>query len=65
MYFQKKTGVFVFGVKYPGNAAQAGLAGQDILLKVDGKSSVNTLAELETIHKATVKNVEDKPRILL
>ena len=35
LYFQRKSGVFVFGIKYPGNAANAGLGGQDILLKVD------------------------------
>eukprot|EP00825_Cyclidium_porcatum_P025611 TRINITY_DN27792_c0_g1_i1.p2 TRINITY_DN27792_c0_g1~~TRINITY_DN27792_c0_g1_i1.p2 ORF type:complete len:197 (+),score=-8.83 TRINITY_DN27792_c0_g1_i1:216-806(+) len=64
LYFQQKTGVFVFGVKYPGNAASAGLANQDILLKVDGKP-VGTLAELEAIHKETLKTVEDKPRIVL
>ena len=56
--------MFVFGVKYPGNAATAGLAGQDIVLKVDGKP-VNSLAELEAIHQETLKTVEDKPRIVM
>jgi hypothetical protein len=64
LYFQRKTGVFVFGVKYPGNAATAGLAGQDIVLKVDG-TPVNSLAELEAVHSQTLKNAEDKPRIVI
>jgi serine protease Do len=64
LYLRKQTGVFVFGIKYPGNAASAGLASQDIILKVDG-TPVSSLDELETAHKQTLKNVIDKPRIVL
>ena len=64
LYFQRQTGVFVDGVKYPGNASTSGLQNQDILLKVDGKS-VTTLAEMESVHQATVKNVDDHPRLVL
>jgi len=64
LYFQRKTGVFVFGVKYPGNAAMAGLAAQDILLKVDGKD-ISSLEELSAIHQATLKTLNDKPRIVV
>jgi len=64
LYFHKKAGVFVFGVKYPGNAATAGLAAQDILLKVDGKD-ISSLEELQAIHEATLKTLNDKPRIVV
>jgi len=64
LYFQKKEGVFIYGFKAPGNAASAGLQRQDILLKVNDKT-VNTLEELKAAHAETVKNVADKPRIVL
>src|SRR6185503_10434938 len=64
LYFQKKAGVFVFGIKFPGNAASAGLAGQDIILKVND-TAVTTLAELQAAHKETVKTAEDKPKVML
>lgn len=64
LYFQQEKGLFVFGLKYPGNAYSSGLQAQDIILKVDGKS-ITTLAELQAAHKATLDNLKDKPRILL
>jgi serine protease Do len=64
LYFQKKQGVFVFGIKYPGNAQSSGLQRDDILLKVADKP-VNTLEDLRAIHDQTVKSAEDKPRIVM
>jgi serine protease Do len=64
LYFQRKQGLFVFGLKYPGNAAISGLETQDILLKVDGKP-VTTLAEFQAAHRITLDNYKDKPRIVL
>ncbi len=64
LYFAKKEGVFIFGIKYPGNAENAGLQKDDILMTVDGKS-VTTLDDLKAIHSQTLKSVEDKPRIVM
>jgi serine protease Do len=64
LFFHRQKGVFVFGVKYPGNAQTAGLAHRDIILKVDGKE-VNTPDEVKAIHKEAVANVATKPRIVL
>jgi serine protease Do len=64
LYFHRKTGVFVFGVKQPGNASSAGLQSQDILIKIEGKD-VTTLEDVKAIHKAAVENVGTKHRILL
>ena len=64
LYFNRHEGVFVFGVKYPGNAASSGLEAQDIILKVDGKP-ITTLADLQAAHKATLASYKDKPRIML
>jgi serine protease Do len=64
LYFHRKQGVFVFGLKYPGNAQSAGLQSEDILLKVDD-TAVSTLEELRKVHAASVEKVRDKPRIML
>jgi serine protease Do len=64
LYFQKKQGVFIFGIKYPGNAQNSGLQRQDILLKINGKS-VNTLEEVKNAHAETVKTAGDNPRVML
>ena len=49
LYFHRKEGVFVYGVKYPGNAANAGLEAQDIVLQIDGKEVV-TLEDAKAIY---------------
>ena len=64
LYFQRKEGVFIFGIKYPGNAQNSGLQRQDILLKVDDKA-VNTLDEVKAVHEATLKTLADHPRLVL
>ena len=64
LYFYRKQGVFVFGVKSPGNAQEAGLARHDILLKVDGQD-VPTIEALKAVHKASVDALPSKQRVVL
>ncbi|MGQ9651192.1 MAG: trypsin-like peptidase domain-containing protein [Phycisphaerae bacterium] len=64
LYFHRQKGVFVFGVKYPGNASNAGLQSQDILLKIEGKD-VTTLDEVKAIHEEAIRNVGAKHRVLV
>jgi S1-C subfamily serine protease len=56
--------VFIYGVKFPGNAAQAGLSQQDILLKIDGKEVV-TPADVKAIHAEALRNVTEKHRMIV
>jgi serine protease Do len=64
--FFRKEGVFIQGVKYPGNAAQAQLREGDILLTVDGKDIVS-LDDLKAAYQAAVGDAtrEKKVRIVL
>ncbi len=64
LYFHRQKGVFVFGVKYPGNAANAGLVTRDILLKIDGKD-VSTIEDVKAIHKDLVASVDKKSRVVV
>ena len=61
LYFHSKKGVFIFGIKSPGNANNAGLQTQDIILKIDGKE-VATLEDVKAIHKQAIANVGEKYR---
>lgn len=64
LYFYQKKGVFVLGVKYPGNAASARLRPQDILLKIDDKD-VTSLADLKAIHREALADIRTKHRVVL
>lgn len=64
LYFHKKQGVFVFGVKYPGNASNSGLQQQDILLSIDNRE-VTSIDDLKKIHEELVAGVDNKYRVLV
>ena len=64
LYFQQTKGVYVNGIKYPGNAQAAGLQKMDILAKIDGKE-VSSLEEVKALHKAAVEGVGQKHQVLL
>lgn len=63
LYFYCNKGVFVYGVKYPGNGSEAGLGQQDIILKIDGKS-VKTLEDVKKINAEAIKNVDKIHRMI-
>jgi serine protease Do len=63
LYFYHKQGVFVYGIKYPGNASDAGLQEKDIILKI-GDTSVQTLEDVENAYDKAMENIDHKHRIL-
>lgn len=64
LYYHRKQGVFIYGVKYPGNASSSGLNTQDIVLKIGGEK-VRTPDDVKKIHAAAIESVETKHRILV
>jgi serine protease Do len=64
LFFHREKGVFVFGIRAPGNAMASGLQRNDIILKVDGKEVVS-LDDVKAAHKAALANIAEKHRILL
>jgi serine protease Do len=64
LFFHRHKGVFVFGVKMPGNAASAGLRARDIILKIDDEQ-VETIDDVKAVHERLVANVDERHRVLI
>ena len=64
LYFYRKQGVFVQGVKYPGNAADAGIHTNDIILSIDHKS-INTLDDIKKLYKEIIEDKKREKKVLL
>jgi len=64
LYFYRPKGVFVYGIKGPGNAELAGLRPLDILVKIDGREAA-TLDDVRAIHKAALEGLKTKHRAIL
>lgn len=64
LYHQKNQGVFVSGVKPFGNAMNAFLQVNDIILKVDD-AEVKTLDQLKEVHKKSMEKKSGRPRLLM
>jgi len=63
LYYYIKEGVYVQGVRYPGNAAVAGFSGRgEIILKVDNKE-VKTLEDIKRIYDEVLKDSQRKKRV--
>ncbi len=61
LYFYRIRGVYLFGVVPYGNAAQANLRKDDIILSVNGQP-IHTLADLNRAYKNAMKNINENPR---
>jgi len=63
LYFHRKEGVFIYGVKSSGNAGNAGLRPKDIILSIEGRE-VKTLDDVKKIHAEAIENVKKQHRIM-
>ena len=64
LYFYQQEGVFIFGVKYPGNAAAAGLHTNDIIISIDNQQ-VATLEDMKRIYNEVVSDKQREKKALL
>ena len=62
LYFYREKGVFIFGTKYPGNAAKAGLRESDIIIKI-GDQEVETLDDVQAAYDAAMENIDEEHKI--
>ena len=63
LHFYRNQGVFVYGVKNPGNAESC-LRPGDILMKIDGQD-VTTLDDVRRLHKAALDDIKTRHRIVV
>ena len=63
LYFHRKEGVFIYGVKSSGNAGNADLRPKDIIVSIDGRE-VKTLDDVKKIHAEAIENVRKQHRIV-
>jgi len=64
LYFYEKGGVFVNGVRMPGNAQKAGLRRRDIILKIDGRD-VKSVEDVKRTYEELLADSKRQPRVLL
>jgi len=63
-FFYKKQGVFIQGVKYPGNAANARLHTNDIILSID-RQEINSLEDIKTLYNTIMEDTKREKKVLL
>lgn len=61
LYFYKNEGVYIFGVSDDGNAENAGLFANDIIVSVND-TKIETLEELESLYETAVKNIDSNSK---
>lgn len=61
LHYYRNSGVYIYGVSDFGNAAQAELRSNDILVSIDGEP-VNTPAELETLYRKAMERLDTNPK---
>ncbi|MHC4910543.1 MAG: trypsin-like peptidase domain-containing protein [Planctomycetota bacterium] len=59
LHFHQKEGVFIYGLKRPGNAMMSGLRENDILIDMD-REVVRTLDDVRRLHAAALEALPDK-----
>ena len=63
LYYVRQKGVYIQGVKYPGNAAQSGLGRRDIILKIDTKP-VETVENVKQIYEQMVQDEQREKKVM-
>ncbi len=62
LFFYVKKGVYVQGIRQPGNAGDAGLRRSDIILSIDGKE-IRTLEDIRRAYDAIVADDKREPKV--
>jgi serine protease Do len=56
LYFYRKEGVFIYGVRFPGNAANAGLNARDIVVRI-GDRKIATVDDVKAAHAEALAGI--------
>jgi serine protease Do len=64
LYFLSHEGVYIFGTKYPGNAAQSGLQANDIIVSIDSKP-IKTLDDVKKAYDEAINATPKRIRAVI
>jgi S1-C subfamily serine protease len=62
LYFYLKEGVFIYGIRYPGNAASSELRREDIILSIN-EEPVKTLDDVRSIWRKSRDDIDGTTRL--
>lgn len=62
LFFFDPEGVFIFGVRHPGNAARSGLREKDVILEIDGQP-IRTLEDVQAAYDKAMENLRQRSRV--
>jgi serine protease Do len=63
LYYLQKKGVYIQGVKRPGNAVSSGLARRDIIVKIDG-TPVETIDQVGQIYERIIADQQREKKVM-
>jgi S1-C subfamily serine protease len=63
LFYLQKKGVYIQGVKYPGNAASAGLQSRDIILKIEDQP-MPTILDVKKIYSRILKDERREKKVM-
>jgi serine protease Do len=64
LYFLRNEGVYIQGVRYPGNACNAGLQKNDIILSID-EISINSLKGIKDVYEKIVNDENREKKVVI
>jgi serine protease Do len=64
LYYLKEKGVFVQGIRYPGNAASSGLGRRDIILTID-KEPVLTTEDVKRVYERIINDEKREKKVVV
>jgi len=64
LFYLKPEGVYIQGVKYPGNASTAGLYAQDIVLKIDNQE-MTSIADVKALYEKILKDEKRDKKVMV
>lgn len=62
LHFYRDNGVFIFGLKHPGNAMSSGMQQQDILVKIEDRP-IKTLDDVRAAHTAAIAKIATRSKV--
>lgn len=63
LYYLKAKGVYIQGVKYPGNASSSGLSRRDIISKIDNEP-METIEDVKQIYEQIVQDEQREKKVM-